>query len=114
MLESTDDVQEKTLCLVISYSGTRSHHFLLTTVLDIDILKEEKKITMNTRKDMAGLRNADMRAAFRLFVWSEIKEGIDRASINDSWFGIGQAMRSSDDVLLCTSKVVVNKPWIST
>ena len=92
----------------------RSQHFLVTMILGIEIPKDKKTTVTNMKKDLNALKNTDMRAAFRSFVWSELEEGIDEGIINDSCSALCEAMRNTADILLQSSKASATKPWIST
>ena len=83
-------------------------------ILGIEIPKDKKTTVTNMKKDLNALRNADIRAAFRSFVWSELEEGIDEGIIDDSCSALCEAMRNTADILFQSSKASATKSWIST
>ena len=63
-------------------------------------MKEEKGQRINKKKDLSALRNPEMRAAFRSFVWSDIEENMGITSIDGGNALLCEAMHSASDMLL--------------
>ena len=52
----------------------QTQHFLVTIIMEVDIVKEEKGQRINKKKDLSALRNPEMRAGFDLLFGRILKK----------------------------------------
>ena len=83
-------------------------------MLNTDVPKADYGFRSKNKKDVTGLRHAEMKAAFRAFVWEELDSMTPAEGQTERYDQLCDAFHSAADILLTNTQARPRKPWIST